>query len=124
PPLGSTAGSDAHTLRRVGTTWTEAPGRTRDEYLESLRRGLGVPGGAHGTTMTIAADVYGVIGRYVASLAGVGPRDLPAWRRAACLAFSAGSLPFQFIPLLMGPRRKAGERHGAPPPAARHPTQI
>ena len=46
--LGMTAGSDAHTLRRVGLTWTEAPGRTREEFLESLRRGLGRPGGCHG----------------------------------------------------------------------------
>ncbi|HKB09706.1 MAG TPA: PHP-associated domain-containing protein [Vicinamibacterales bacterium] len=123
-PFAITAGSDAHTLRRVGTTWTEAPGRTRDEYLESLRRGLGVPGGAHGTTMTIAADVYGVIGRYVASLAGVGPRDLPAWRRAACLAFSAVSLPFQFIPLLMAARSKAGEGRAVAQLAAHHANRI
>ena len=31
------AGSDAHTLRRIGRTWTEAPGRTRDEFMQSLR---------------------------------------------------------------------------------------
>src|SRR5216683_2988462 len=43
-----TAGSDAHTLRRVGTTWTTAPGRTRDEFLLSVREGLGRPGGLHG----------------------------------------------------------------------------
>ena len=105
-----TAGSDAHTLRRVGTTWTEAPARTRDEYLDSLRRGLGRPGGAHGSTMTIARDAYSVIGSYVAALAGFGPRDVRSWRRAACLAFSAVSLPFQFIPLVVAARSKAGER--------------
>ena len=105
-----TAGSDAHTLRRIGTTWTEAPGRTRDEYLDSLRRGLGRPDGAHGSTMTIARDAYGVIGSYVAALAGFGPRDVRSWRRAACLAFSAVSLPFQFMPLVIAARSKAGER--------------
>jgi len=109
-PLAATAGSDAHTLRRVGTTWIEAPGATRDEFLANVRRGLGVPRGAHGTTTTIAADAYGVIARYVASLAGLGPRDLTRWRRAGCLAFAAGSLPFQFVPLLMAARSKAGER--------------
>ena len=41
--LAAVAGSDAHTLRRVGTTWTEAPGRTREEFLDSVRRGLGTP---------------------------------------------------------------------------------
>ena len=105
-----TAGSDAHTLRRVGTTWTEAPGRTRDEYLDNVRRGLGRPGGAHGSTMTIARDAYSVIGSYVAALAGFGPRDVRSWRRAACLTFSAVSLPLQFMPLVMAARSKAGER--------------
>ena len=109
-PLAVVAGSDAHTLRRVGTTWTEAPGSTRDEFLGNVRRGLGVPGGAHGTTTTIAADAYGVIAKYVAALAGAGPRDLTLWRRAGCLAFAAASLPFQFVPLLMAARSKAGER--------------
>ena len=109
-PIGKTAGSDAHTLRRVGTTWIEAPGRTRDEFLDSLRRGLGVPGGAHGTTATIAGDAYTVIAQYVASLLGFGPRDLPPLRRAACLAFSLVSLPCQFIPLVLAARSKAGER--------------
>jgi len=47
-PLASVAGSDAHTLRRVGRTWIEAPGTTREEFLESLKRGRGRPGGLHG----------------------------------------------------------------------------
>ncbi|HMF96557.1 MAG TPA: PHP-associated domain-containing protein [Vicinamibacterales bacterium] len=108
--LARTAGSDAHTLRRVGTTWTAAPGRTRDEFLDSVRTGAGAPGGAHGTTTTVAADAYGVIVSYVAALAGVGPRDLSPLRHAACLAFAVVSLPFQFVPLLMAARSKAGER--------------
>jgi predicted metal-dependent phosphoesterase TrpH len=105
-----TAGSDAHTLRRVGTTWIEAPARTRDEFMESLRAGRGIPGGAHGTATTIAGDAYGVIARYVASLVGIGPRDHTGWRRAGYLAFSAVSLPFQFVPLLLAVKSKAGER--------------
>jgi predicted metal-dependent phosphoesterase TrpH len=104
------AGSDAHTLRRVGTTWTTAPGHTRDEFLLNLRQGLGRPGGLHGTTATIAGDAYGVIGSYVAALAGCGPRDMGAVKRAACLAFAAASLPFQFMPLLMAARSKVGEQ--------------
>jgi hypothetical protein len=104
------AGSDAHTLRRVGTTWTTAPGRTRDEFLLNLRHGLGRPGGVHGATSTIAGDAYGVIGSYVAALAGFGPRDMGAAKRAACLAFAAVSLPFQFTPLLLAARSKAGEQ--------------
>jgi hypothetical protein len=110
PQFAMVAGSDAHTLRRIGRTWTTAPGRTRDDFLLSLRQGLGLPGGVHGTTGTVAGDAYGVVARYVASLVGVGPRDLSMRKRAACLAFAAVSLPFQFIPWVMAARSKAGER--------------
>jgi len=109
-PFAIVAGSDAHTLRRVGRTWTTAPGRTRDEFLLNVRLGLGLPGGLHGTTATVVGDAYGVIRSYVAALAGFGPRDLGAAKRAACLAFAAVSLPFQFTPLLMAARSKAGEQ--------------
>jgi len=107
--LAMVAGSDAHTLRRVGLTWTTAPGRTREDFLLSLRQGLGRPGGLHGTAATVAGDAYGVIGRYLASLAGFGPRDLRPWRRAACLAFAGATLPFQFMPLAIAMAGKARE---------------
>jgi predicted metal-dependent phosphoesterase TrpH len=110
PRLAMVAGSDAHTLRRVGRTWTTAPGRTRDEFLESLEQGLGRPGGRHGTTATVAGDTYGVIASYVASLAGLGPRDHRSWRRAGCLAFAVASLPLQFVPLVIAAAGKLDER--------------
>jgi len=108
--LGRIGGSDAHTLRRVGTTWTEAPGRTRETFMASLRAGLGEPGGAHGSTRAVAGDAYGVVGSYIAALIGFGPRDLPVWRRAACLAFAGVSLPMQFMPLAVASARKSAER--------------
>jgi predicted metal-dependent phosphoesterase TrpH len=108
--LAMVAGSDAHTLRRVGLTWTTAPGRTREDFLLSLRQGLGRPGGLHGTAATIAGDAYGVIGRYLGSLAGYGPRDLGPWRRTVCLAFAGATLPFQFVPLAIAMAGKARER--------------
>jgi predicted metal-dependent phosphoesterase TrpH len=108
-PLAAVAGSDAHTLRRVGTTWTEAPGRDRDEFLRSVRDGRGVAGGRDGTMFTVAGDAYGVIVRFVASLAGLEPRDHGALHRAACLAFTAASLPFQFLPLAVAVAGKSRE---------------
>jgi hypothetical protein len=105
-----TAGSDAHTLRRIGRTWTTAPGHTREEFLQNLRLGLGLPGGFHGTTAAIAGDAYGVVARYVAALVGFGPRDLGTAKRAACLGFTVVSLPFQFIPFVLAVRSKAGEQ--------------
>jgi predicted metal-dependent phosphoesterase TrpH len=108
--LAVVAGSDAHTLRRVGLTWTSAPGRTREDFLLSLRAGFGRPGGLHGTAAAVARDAYGVIGSYLSSLAGYGPRDLRPWRRAGCLAFAAATLPFQFMPLAIAMAGKARER--------------
>ena len=109
-PLGMIGGSDAHTLRRVGTTWTEAPGTTRAQFMDSLKRGLSRPGGLHGGTAPVAGDAYGVVSRYIAALAGFGPQDVRSWRRAACLSFAAVSLPFQVTPLLVAAARKSAER--------------
>jgi hypothetical protein len=118
PPhaLGITAGSDAHTLRRIGLTWTEAPGRTRDEFLASLRQGLGRPGGLHGGAGAVFGDAYGVIARYMATLVGFGTADVHGWRRAGCLTFSALSLPGEFLPIaiaIRGKRREAREARRA-----------
>lgn len=108
--LAVVAGSDAHTLRRVGTTWTQAPGRDRDGFLHSLRMGHGRPGGRDGSSFVVAGDAYGVIGRYVASLAGAGPRDHRALHRGLCLAFAAVSLPLQFLPMVIAAAGKSRER--------------
>jgi predicted metal-dependent phosphoesterase TrpH len=109
--LGMVAGSDAHTLRRVGTTWTSAPGSTCADYLTNVALGLGRPGGAHGGPGAVANDAYGVIASYVSALLGFGPKDLTGWRRVGCLAFAAASLPGQFvIPALVAATGKSRER--------------
>ena len=108
--LAAVAGSDAHTLRRVGTTWTEAPGGNRREFLESVHRGLGTPGGRHGSAFVVSADAYGVIGRYICSLLGILPTDHHGIKRAGCLTFAIASLPFEFLPLLLVSRSKLAER--------------
>jgi len=107
--LGMIGGSDAHTLRRIGRTWTEAPGANRGEFLASLRAGLGRPQGEHGAARAVYGDAYGVVGRYIASLFGFGPRDHRGLRRAGCMAFSLMSLPAQFLPVTIAIKRKAEE---------------
>lgn len=107
--LGMIGGSDAHTLRRVGRTWTEAPGANRDEFLASLRAGLGRPQGEHGAARAVYGDAYGVVGRYIASLFGFGPHDHHGLRRAGCMAFSVMSLPGQFLPVAIAIKKKADE---------------
>jgi predicted metal-dependent phosphoesterase TrpH len=107
--LAAVAGSDAHTLRRVGRTWTEAPGRSRDEFLASVAAGLGRPGGAHGSAPTVACEAYGVIKSFAASLIGIGPSDHAPLHRAVCLAFILFSLPFEFLPLAVATAGKRQE---------------
>ena len=110
PSIACVAGSDAHTLRRVGRTWTEAPGTTAAEFLTSLAAGLGRPGGRHGGLSAVAADTYGVIGRYAASVYGSGPPDHGGWHRAVCAFLIATSVPVQFLPAVIAAMGKSRER--------------
>jgi hypothetical protein len=107
--LARVGGSDAHTLRRIGLTWTEASGSTPGEFLAALAAGRSETGGLHGSACCIAADAYGVIGSYVASLLGRGPRDHAGLHRAACLLFSVVSLPGQVLPFVIATHGKRAE---------------
>ena len=107
--LGQTGGSDAHVLRHVGTSFTEAPGRTRDEFLESLKRGESRASGVHGTTGRLAVEIYGVILNYWGALLGLAPSGLTPAQRARAIVLSLMSLPFQFSPILVSLLQKRGE---------------
>ena len=109
-PLASVAGSDAHTLRRIGSTWTAAPGPTAGDFLGNLALGHGIVGGAHGSALCVAVDAYAVIGSYVASLLGRGPADHTLRERLAFLAFSVASAPAQFLPMAITAAGKIAER--------------
>jgi predicted metal-dependent phosphoesterase TrpH len=107
--LAAVGGSDTHTLRRIGRTWTAAPGGTREEFLASLRAGHGEAGGQHGTALSLAADVYGVVADYWKSLAGCTRHRYSLPRRVLGTGFSAVSLPLQFTPALVASVQKASE---------------
>jgi glycosyltransferase involved in cell wall biosynthesis/predicted metal-dependent phosphoesterase TrpH len=49
-----TGGSDDHGGLDVATTWTEAPGRSVEEFLAAATGGLGAPHGEHGSTEKLA----------------------------------------------------------------------
>jgi len=102
-------GSDSHTLSGVATTYTEVPGSTREEFLANLRAGLARPGGRHGSMWRVAREIYGVVGCYWASLVGIGRQELSPSRRFLGLAFSAISLPGEFVPLLVAAIDKRAE---------------
>jgi hypothetical protein len=112
PPVGIFGGSDSHSLRRIGTTYTEAEGRTREDFLRNLRAGRTAVGGRHGTMWDITAEIYGVIGSYWLSLLGYQRHDLSLARRALGIGWSIASLPFDFIPLAAAAAMKRSEaRH-------------
>ena len=69
-----TGGSDAHAMASVGSAWTAVPGaRTRLEYLEGLRGGLGRVRGETGSWWKLTREVY-AIGR---EMLRENPRTLP-----------------------------------------------
>jgi hypothetical protein len=102
-------GSDAHILRRVGTTYTEAPASSREEFLESLRRGQSRVGGRHGSTCVLAGEIYGVIFNYWASLLGLRRDDLQGYDRLRDIGLSTASVPFQFMPFVVAAAKKTME---------------
>ncbi len=73
------AGSDSHSLWRVGRTWTEAPGATPAEFLEAVRRGDSSVHGNNGTFWGVFVDAMSVYVGY--------ERDL-LWRREIHTAWS------------------------------------
>jgi len=107
--LARFGGSDAHILRRVGTTYTEALASSRDEFLTSLTNGDSRVAGRHGSTWVMASEIYGVIFNYWASLLGVRGEDLVGKERLRDLSLSAVSLPFQFVPFVVAAVQKAAE---------------
>ena len=95
-------GSDAHTLRRVGTTWTEAPARRpRRSWracapgVDARRRRARRRARRHRRHLRRDRPLH----RQPCS---ASDRRITRRSRARlCLAFSAVSLPFQFIPALI-----------------------
>lgn len=59
-----TAGSDSHTLRTLGHTFTEVPGaRNAAEFLDGLRAGKGLAAGHSGGATRVTADVLAITGQ-------------------------------------------------------------
>lgn len=112
------AGSDAHTPRRIGRTWTAvpvsaeaaaAPSQRREAFLAALRDGQGRAEGQQGSTPALTADIYGVIADYWLSLIGLQRHEISVPRRALGLSFSVVSAPFEFIPFVIAALQKSGE---------------
>jgi predicted metal-dependent phosphoesterase TrpH len=92
------AGSDAHTQRGIGRTWTEVPGSsTREEFLQGLRDGRGRVGGRHGSYLTMQSDVARFTANFYAE-AATEVWSRPLGRRAYQLLFG-GVYGLPLVPL-------------------------
>ena len=88
-------GSDAHTLPRIASVYTAAPGASRREYLDSVREGVAVIGGEAGGLATLMRDVYAIVGTYYARRhRSVWP---PSLNRVRSLALAAALLPATLV---------------------------
>ena len=94
------AGSDSHTHRGIGHTWTEVPGaRTRDEFMRGLFAGWARVGGRMGSVCGMGSDVLRFAANFYAEqLRRVVHQPLD-WRGHALLF--GGVLGLPAIPLAL-----------------------
>jgi predicted metal-dependent phosphoesterase TrpH len=92
---GLVGGSDAHTLDSVARAYTEVPhARTREEFLDGLRRGLTLSGGLGGGYGRLTADIARIAARAYCAAGGACWRDLASAGRLAGLMAVLPLLPF------------------------------
>lgn len=88
-------GSDAHALRSVGCAWTAVPrARSRQEYLDGLRRGQGRVRGATGGYCKLTRDVLAIGGQMMRRNPFTLPITLLAWSVPLIMA---GNYAMEFV---------------------------
>jgi len=97
--VGRTGGSDAHTLARIGTAWTEVEATDCESYLLNLHAGEARPGGGSSSLSSVVLDVYRIVLRYYRDIVWNrrGHFEAPSRRRAALCALV--SLPLHLLAL-------------------------
>ena len=97
----SVGGSDSHTGRGIGRTYTVVEGATsRAEFMEGLRAGRGRAEGAEGNYFTMASDMMRFAGRFYEERAGNLLKYPLDWRRHAFILGGLVGLPLVSLPLL------------------------
>lgn len=93
-------GGDSHTARGIGLTWTEVPGaRSREEFMQGLRAGRGIAGGAHGGVRTMMSDMWRFAGNFMAEAVATTAKQPTDWRGYA--STFGGILGLPIVPVLM-----------------------
>jgi predicted metal-dependent phosphoesterase TrpH len=108
-PVSFVAGSDAHSLRRVGTTFTEAKGRTREDFLASLQAGRTRVAGQHGTAWDIAIEMHEVLTGFCQAMIGSPRDDRSPHRRVLTSLVTMATLPAACVPLAAALTQKTFE---------------
>jgi predicted metal-dependent phosphoesterase TrpH len=109
-PVGMVGGSDAHTLRRIGRTFTASPAPTREEFLADIRRGRTQVFGPHSNHLSLAADIYGVVLRYYPTVLSVRNGEFPPLLRVKNFFLSLAAAPFLLTPYVIAVRHSRIER--------------
>jgi predicted metal-dependent phosphoesterase TrpH len=93
-------GSDSHTRRGIGRTWTEVPGaRSRSEFVHGLFEGRTVVGGAEGSYFTLAGDMLRFAGGFYEERFGDLAREPYRWQTHAFVIGGVLGLPLVAFPL-------------------------
>jgi len=94
------AGSDAHTMRGIGRTWTEVPGaRTRDEFMAGLWAGRCQVGGRQGSYFTLAGDMLRFAAGFYGERFGNVVHEPWRWQTHAFVFGGVLGLPLIAVPL-------------------------
>lgn len=90
--MGPVGGSDSHTLAGVGRAYTTVAGaRSREDFLDGLRRGLTVPSGRSGSWGRLTAEVARIFALAYRDVLGEAARGT---------GISKGLLALALLPLL------------------------
>ena len=108
--VGKVAGSDAHTLRRLGRTYTASTARTREDFLADVRAGRALVFGSHSNHLSLAGDIYGVVLRYYPAVLSLGNGEFPPLLRMKNFVLSLLAAPFLFTPYVAALRHSRRER--------------
>jgi hypothetical protein len=107
---GMVGGSDAHTLRRLGRTYTASPARNREEFLRDIRAGRTEVFGRHSDHLSLAADIYGVVLRYYPTVLSFRNGEFPPLLRLKNFFLSLAAIPFLVTPYVVALRHSRLER--------------
>jgi predicted metal-dependent phosphoesterase TrpH len=105
------AGSDAHTLRRIGRSYTASHAQNREEFLEDIRAGRTEVFGPDPNHLTLAADIYGVVLRYYPTVLSIHNGEFSPVSRVSKFFLSLAAAPFLVAPYLAALRHMRIERN-------------